>query len=69
MKEAFIHLSDILDLGELSKGYKLYFKSSKYQNSDCWSRAESTTQSRLEMTNFSRSEIANAAADSFLLRF
>jgi len=34
MKEAFIHLSDILDLGELSNGYKLYFKSSKYQNSD-----------------------------------
>ena len=34
MKEAFIHLSDILNLGELSKGYKLYFKSSKYQNTD-----------------------------------
>ena len=34
MKEAFLHLSDILDLGELSKGYKLYFKSSKYQNTD-----------------------------------
>ena len=34
MKAAFIHLSDILDLGELSKGYKLYFKSSKYQNTD-----------------------------------
>lgn len=34
MKEAFNHLSDILDLGELSKGYKLYFKSSKYQNTD-----------------------------------
>ena len=34
LKEAFLHLSDILDLGELSKGYKLYFKSSKYQNTD-----------------------------------
>ena len=34
MKAAFVHLSDILDLGELSKGYKLYFKSSKYQNTD-----------------------------------
>lgn len=34
MKETFLHLSDILDLGELSKGYKLYFKSSKYQNTD-----------------------------------
>lgn len=34
MKDAFIHLADILNLGELSKGYKLYFKSSKYQNTD-----------------------------------
>ena len=34
MKEAFNNLSDILGLGELSKGYKLYFKSSKYQNTD-----------------------------------
>ena len=34
MKETFVHLSNLLDLGELSKGYKLYFKSSKYHNSD-----------------------------------
>ena len=34
MKEAFTHLADVLDLGDLTKGYKLYFKSSKYQNTD-----------------------------------
>ena len=34
MKDAFIHLSSILGLGELVKGYKLYFISSKYQNKD-----------------------------------
>lgn len=34
MKEAFIHLADVLDLGDLTKGYKLYFKSSKYHNTD-----------------------------------
>ena len=34
MRSAFIHLSEILNLGGLSKGYKLYFKSSAYVNSD-----------------------------------
>ena len=34
MKAAFIHLAKILDLGELTKGYKLYFKSSAYLNND-----------------------------------
>ena len=34
MKDAFIHLSSILGLGELVKGYKLYFISSKHQNKD-----------------------------------
>lgn len=34
MKEAFTHLADVLYLGDLTKGYKLYFKSSKYQNTD-----------------------------------
>lgn len=34
MKEAFIRLADLLGIGELTKGYKLYFKSSKYQNAD-----------------------------------
>lgn len=34
LSSAFVQLSDILDIGELSKGYKLYFKSSKYQNTD-----------------------------------
>ena len=34
MKDAFIHLANILDLGELSKGYKLYFQSSAFQNDD-----------------------------------
>ena len=36
------------------------------KDDECWSRAESTTQSRRELTNFSRSEIANVA-DDFLL--
>ena len=34
MKETFIRLADLLGIGELTKGYKLYFKSSKYQNTD-----------------------------------
>ena len=34
LSSAFVQLSDILDIGELSKGYKLYFKSSKYKNTD-----------------------------------
>ena len=34
MKDAFTHLAEVLDIGELTKGYKLYFKSSKYQNTD-----------------------------------
>jgi len=34
MKEAFVHLADICDLGGLSQGYKLYFKSSVFQNDD-----------------------------------
>ena len=34
MKAAYIHLSEILGLGELSKGYKLYFLSTHHQNSD-----------------------------------
>ena len=34
MKLTFIHLSDILDLGELANGYKLYFKSTAFINSD-----------------------------------
>ena len=29
-----MHLTDVLDLGELTKGHKLYFKLSKYQNTD-----------------------------------
>ena len=34
MKTVFIHLADVLELGELSKGYKLFFKSSAFQNND-----------------------------------
>ena len=34
LSSAFVQLSDILDIGELSKGYKLYFKFSKYKNTD-----------------------------------
>ena len=34
MKDAFIHLAEILDLGGLSKGYKLYFMSSVFKNDD-----------------------------------
>ena len=34
MKETFTRLADILDIGDLTKGFKLYFKSSKYQNTD-----------------------------------
>ena len=34
MKDAFTHLAEVLDIGELTKGYKLYFKSSKYKNTD-----------------------------------
>lgn len=34
MKDAFVQLADILCLGELTKGYILCFKSSKYQNTD-----------------------------------
>lgn len=43
MRSAFIHLSEILNLGGLSKGYKLYFKSSAYVNSDD-DTAETITQ-------------------------
>ena len=34
MKSAFIHLSDILGLGELPNGYKRYFLSSAFKNKD-----------------------------------
>ena len=34
MREAFVSLSELLDLGELNKGYKLYFKSFEYTNKD-----------------------------------
>lgn len=34
MKAAFMHLADILELGELTKGYKLFFMSSKYSHTD-----------------------------------
>ena len=34
MKDAFIHLSEICGLGDLPKGYKLYFRSSVFQNDD-----------------------------------
>lgn len=34
MKDAFVHLSTILDLGDLAKGYKLFFKSTVFENSD-----------------------------------
>jgi len=34
MKEAYIHLADLLHLGDLTKGYKLYYKTSSFQNND-----------------------------------
>ena len=34
MKDAFVRLSDICGLGDLAKGYKLYFKSTAFQNND-----------------------------------
>ena len=34
MKDAFIHLANVMGLGKLSKGYKLYFISKAYKNSD-----------------------------------
>ena len=34
MKDTFTRLAEILDLGELSKGYMLFFKSSVYHNTD-----------------------------------
>lgn len=34
MRDAFSHLAEIMNLDELTQGYKLYFKSSKYQNAD-----------------------------------
>ena len=34
MKDAFVHLSDILGLGDLAKGYKLYFISTAFKNDD-----------------------------------
>ena len=33
---------------------------------ECWRRVNSTTHSRINLTNFSRNKIANAAAFSFL---
>ena len=34
MRAAFVHLSEICGLGDFSKGYKLYFKSTAFQNDD-----------------------------------
>ncbi len=34
MKVAFMHLAELLNLGDLTKGYKLYFKSPVYKNTD-----------------------------------
>ena len=34
MRDAFVHLSEIRGLGDLSKGYKLYFKSTAFPNDD-----------------------------------
>ncbi len=34
MREAFTHLASIMNVGELTKGYKLFFKSSAFQNDD-----------------------------------
>ena len=34
MREAFTHLASIMNVGELTKGYKLLFKSSAFQNDD-----------------------------------
>lgn len=34
MREAFTHLADILGLGELEKGYNLYFETFKYQKKE-----------------------------------
>lgn len=47
MKDAFIALSESLDLGELNKGYKLYFKSFEYTNKD--DDTEETVQAQLDM--------------------
>ena len=47
MKDAFIALSESLDLGELNKGYKLYFKSFEYTNKD--EDTEETVQAQLDM--------------------
>lgn len=34
MRSAFVHLAEILELGKLTQGYKLYFKSSAFKNDD-----------------------------------
>ena len=47
MRSAFTHLSDVLDLGELEKGYKLYFKTSAFQNED--DDTEKTILSQLDV--------------------
>lgn len=44
MREAFKKLADLMDKGELAKGYKLYFTSTKYKSSDEDTVEEISTQ-------------------------
>lgn len=46
MEDAFVHLSQILGLGDLTKGYKLYFKSTAFDA--CDNDTEEVILSRLE---------------------
>ncbi|MCR5475597.1 MAG: DUF262 domain-containing HNH endonuclease family protein [Lachnospiraceae bacterium] len=59
MKDAFGHLADILNLGELEKGYKLYFKSSTFEksDSDTTDRLSKALDTMLDEVNQFESEI------------
>ena len=46
MRKAFTHLATVLDLGELEKGYKFFFKTSAFQNND--DDTEKTISSQLD---------------------
>ncbi len=64
--EALVELTLPENSNIYAKEYKLYLPDKRVLKQKlqewCWSRAESTTQSRLETTNIGQTESANAAA-------